>query len=614
MRTKGFFAILFVLMFCGAGANTDSLKKILDTNPDDTSKINIHIQLAKIYTNKNTDSALIYAQLAYKDAKKSDGNEKQALAANVLGVVYLNRAQYDKALLYHFEAARLFEITGNKRGLSFSYNNIGSVNFHTGKYADALVYYKKALNLKQELKLTKEISSTYINIGNIFMKKEEYDSCIHYYHSALDIATQNSDGYNTSVSLMNLGEAYNDKKNYPLALDYYRDALTVNLDRGDQYHLANCYYAIGKIYIKTGNLNQAEPYLQKALDITIKGGMKSLQLNIYKEISLLYEKTGDYSRALIIYKKYHDLNDSIFSTENTKRIEKLRTGYESELKDRQILELNQDKALAEEKTGRERVFKNSLIIAFILSGIMIAVLYRNTLLKKRTNSILLEKNHQIELHQLEIEQKNNELAKYNKELMTENISVKYEVLKSKINPHFLFNSLSTLSTLIIKNQQQAIDFVGRFSKLYRSILKSGDNKLITLEEEMELASHYLYMQKMRFGQNLLLDIDIPVADNRYLIPPFTIQLLIENAIKHNIISEENRLIIEIKCANAEMTITNNLQLRPASEASTGIGQQNITDRYRLLGAPAPHFGVAGNKYIAKVPLLKTETAYELLDN
>lgn len=131
---------------------------------------------------------------------------------------------------------------------------------------------------------------------------------------------------------------------------------------------------------------------------------------------------------------------------------------------------------------------------------------------------------------------------------------------------------------------------------------------------MELVSHYLYMQKMRFGQNLLLDIDIQAADNRYLIPPFTIQLLIENAIKHNIISEENRLIIELKCANGEITITNNLQLRSAKEASTGIGQQNITDRYRLLGAPAPHFGIAGNKYIAKVPLLKTETAYELRDN
>lgn len=606
---RKFVVWLFVLtLTSGIKANIDSLKKVLGNPMPDSSLTNTYLSLGKAYMNISPDSALTYVLMAYENAKKANDLEKLASAANITGVVYLNKGQYDKALLYHLEASKLFEKTGNKRGVSFSYNNIGSVNFHTGKYDEALTYYKKSLALKLELNLQKEVSSTYVNLGNIFMKKNAYDSCIYYYLQALGNSRKNNDLYNESVSLMNLGEVYYDTKNYPMALNYYHEALAINEARNDLYHQANCYYAMGKIYTETKLYGQAEPNLKKAYGIASKGDMKPMMMNICSVFSKLYEAMGDATQALAFYKKFHALNDTLFNIEKANRIEELKAGYESELKDRKIKELNLDMLMAEQSARQNKLFRNLLIIAFLLAGVTIGVLYRNIRLKQKTNRLLLEKNKQIEVHQQEIEEKNQALARYNKELMTENISVKYEVLKSKINPHFLFNSLSTLSTLIIKDQRTAIDFVGRFSKLYRSILKSGDNKVVSLAEELEIAGHYLYMQKMRFGTNLTVDINVPQTMMRNCVPPFTLQLLIENAIKHNIISEENSLSIEIKYEAGNIVISNNLQVKPLKEPSTGIGLQNITDRYRLLETQPPVFGVENGYYVARIPLLKPEFA------
>ncbi|HYG16844.1 MAG TPA: tetratricopeptide repeat protein [Bacteroidia bacterium] len=598
--------LLLVLTSFGTHAShvTDSLKALLDFPSHDTSKVTIFNQLTKQYINRYPDSAVRYGLWAYELAKKIENMDKQGIAARNIGVAYMNQAEYEKALAYLLESVRIFEKVGNQQGLSLSYNNIGSVNFHTTKFEEALSYYKKSLDIKLRLGMSKEASSTYINIGNIFMKEEKYDSCIKYYQLGLENARKNNDDYNISVSLMNIGEAYIDIEKYKLALQHYTRALDFNEDRKDLYHIANCYFAIGKIYTGTGAYKQSEEYLHRALDIARPAGFKSLELNILKHFSQLFEKKEDYQQALLWNKKYHELNDSIYSFDNSNRIDKLKARYETELKDKQIAELNKNKALAEEKAGKEEVYRNGVIAVAVLIGILCIVLLRNTRLKQRSNKMLLEKNREIEIHRLEIELKNKELNEFNRQLMKENISTKYEILKAKINPHFLFNSLSTLSTLIIQNPKEAVDFVGRFSKLYRSILKSSENPLVSLQEELDFTGHYLYLQKMRFGNSLQVTMDISALFTGHFVPPFTLQLLVENAIKHNIISTEQKLSISIIAANDYIMVSNNLQKKPAE--SSGIGQSNIRERYRLLEEKEPEFVEKNGYYIAKIPLVKVE--------
>jgi len=204
--------------------------------------------------------------------------------------------------------------------------------------------------------------------------------------------------------------------------------------------------------------------------------------------------------------------------------------------------------------------------------------------------------------------KNEQLEVEKKELLFKtlrqekaHIASQYEILKNQINPHFLFNCLNTLASLIVSDQQGAVRFTTRFAKMYRNLLEYGDQQLISLEKELELIETYLFLQKIRFGKHLNIQKDIP--DTRYALPPFSLQLLIENAIKHNVISEEKPLEITIKSGVDTLEISNKINLRPTAESSTGIGLTNLNQRYQLLLSKGIICTAEGGVFTVIIPLI-----------
>lgn len=575
----------------------DSLSRLLTKNLNDSSKVRVLLGLAKSYINSNADSALSYAEEAYAISKELASLEELGQAANILGVIHMNKTQHELALNYHVEAAELFKKTNNERGVAFAYNNMGSVYFHIKNYEEALHYYQLSLDLKLKLNLLKEASSTYVNIGNIYMKQLKYDSSAMYYERGLENARKNGDVYNTSIAMMNLGEVAYVSKEYAQALSYFNAALKYIQDnQNDPFHVANCYYAIGKIYGDTKKYKKAEANLLKALTISEESGLRLLEININRYLSQFYEQTEDLSKAYKYFKKYHVLNDSIFNSENLKQIEDIKQKYESELKDQQILE-------NETKLQREATLRNSFIIAFLLIGVICVILYRNINLKKKANDLLRKHQKEIELHQKEIERKNEELSQMNIELVKENVFTKYEVLKNKVNPHFLFNSLSTLSYLIVKEPEKAIDYVESFSKLYRNILELESNTLVTLQDELEIVEEYLKLQRIRYKNTLEISMEIETGMLNRILPPFSIQLLIENALKHNMVSESQPLKITLKATDGRFIVLNNIKTKYFPEPSTGVGQKNIRERYKLFTDLEPVFQELDGVYSASIPLV-----------
>ena len=160
----------------------------------------------------------------------------------------------------------------------------------------------------------------------------------------------------------------------------------------------------------------------------------------------------------------------------------------------------------------------------------------------------------------------------------------YENLKSQINPHFLFNSFSTLIALIETEPEKAVDYVSELSVLFRNVLEFKDKEMITLQEELKIAENYLQLQKKRFAENLLIVWQIPEELKISKIPPLTIQLLIENALKHNTVSRDKPLTIYIvsDIEKGYIFVKNNLQLKKEVLSSTGIGIETIVNRYRIL--------------------------------
>jgi len=188
-------------------------------------------------------------------------------------------------------------------------------------------------------------------------------------------------------------------------------------------------------------------------------------------------------------------------------------------------------------------------------------------------------------------------------LEKEKIEFQLQTLRSQVNPHFLFNSFNTLLNMIDIDQKAASDYVQRLSDFFRNILTYKEKELITLPEELNILEDYYYLQKKRFGKNFNINVKIENPD-QYCIPPMTLQLLVENALKHNIVSASKPLKVEIYIEDGRLIVRNNLQLKRKVEQSTRMGLSNIVNRYRMLFDTEVEVYSGKGYFTVKLPLIK----------
>jgi len=204
---------------------------------------------------------------------------------------------------------------------------------------------------------------------------------------------------------------------------------------------------------------------------------------------------------------------------------------------------------------------------------------------------------------------NKELTREKKRLLLraekeekEKIRAQLEVLRNQVNPHFLFNSLNTLYSLVRENDS-AREYVKKLSSVFRYILELSDKNLVPLSEEISFIEDYLFLQKIRFRKGLVFNMDVSERFMSFLVPANSIQLLVENVFKHNTVSSQDPLTIDLLVDDENrLVIRNNYQPRK-DIISTGIGHKNLEDRYSLLNGGIPLFMLKGKHYIAAIPLL-----------
>jgi sensor histidine kinase YesM len=203
------------------------------------------------------------------------------------------------------------------------------------------------------------------------------------------------------------------------------------------------------------------------------------------------------------------------------------------------------------------LFNINMVIAVIMT-ILFAQIFR-----------LLENNYRIRLS--------------NASLLKTNAETRFEVLKNQVNPHFLFNSLNTINSLIVTDQQAAVNYVNNMSDVYRYVLKSHEVNSIQLQEELRFIAAYTEMLKGRYGNKMHIAVNISPSYLLHRVPPMALQILIENAVKHNIASQSKPLHIRIFANEAAgLIVENNLQKRNNPEPSTGVGLQNLNLRCKYL--------------------------------
>lgn len=179
----------------------------------------------------------------------------------------------------------------------------------------------------------------------------------------------------------------------------------------------------------------------------------------------------------------------------------------------------------------------------------------------------------------------------------------HQMLKNQVNPHFLFNSLNTLTSLVEHNPKEAVKFIKKLSDVYRYVLEQRNNEMVTLQEELDLVNSYIFMQQHRYGDSLMVSIN--VEHPSWMIPPMSLQMLLENAIKHNTITEENPLSITIEEEGGYLVISNSLKPRRSVDDNTGIGLSNIKSRYEFLTSKPVSYGPEnGMQFVVRIPLIE----------
>lgn len=229
----------------------------------------------------------------------------------------------------------------------------------------------------------------------------------------------------------------------------------------------------------------------------------------------------------------------------------------------------------------DRLMRGSLVMSLFISFMLLAMEIGTQFFKHWKASLI-------------------EVEKYK----TESAQAQLQNLKDQINPHFLFNNLSVLSSLVYKNQDKAIEFIDELSRVYRYVLDNRNIELVSISDEIGFLHHYIYLLQIRFGSNIQFHINMEEAYRLFYIPPMCLQMLVENAIKHNEVSSEHPLVIDIVTENRSISVSNPIRKRSYEEPSSKTGLQNIIDRYRFYSEEEVVISSTQNTFVVKLPLIE----------
>ncbi len=370
------FSFLNNLQVMCIETKADSLNKLLKKYMG-AEKIEILNELSTAYDTISYIKSLDYAMQSLELTKKIKGKEDIAISLDRVGRIHLLFfSNYDKSLDLFFESLKIREEIGDKKTISKSYNNIGVVYMYLGKDDKALEYLQKAWDMSEgvEDKVFMTKSANYL--GNIYTKLNNYDKSLEYYQKALNISVE--DKKVLAVILNNIGIVYWYLEDYNKTLEYYLNAIKVFEEIRDKRNISNTSRNIGEVYIKLQDYNNSLLYLNKGLKIAKKIDSKHLIKDCYVTLSELYFAKADYKKAYEYHTLYSEIKDSIFSEETGKNIAEIEVKFETEKKDKEILQ--------------QKKQRNIYFIAFVIAVVAIILIMVQYHKKNSAYKFLVTKN------------------------------------------------------------------------------------------------------------------------------------------------------------------------------------------------------------------------------
>ena len=514
----------------------------------------------------------------------------QTYALNELGRSYRNTSQYDKAIKLHEQALGIAEKTKNLEFKVASLNHLGVVYRRTSSIRTAMDYNQQALELAETVNNPSESIKKSINIsnnciGNLYQLLKQYDEAISYFKESLNLEAELGNTLGMAINYQNIGECLEEQGELKEALENYRTSLTYNEEIDNDMGRVICKTSIAQIYLKQSRIEDAANFLESTLPMAQKLGDGFLIAPIYINLgwaqmsadqsdkaeanileglkiaeesnlprqasrashllSELYQKNENHKEALNYTIKAQKLDEKILNENTIRYVNDIIYRYDSEKQNAQI-----DQYETELRTTKTTLLIGGIALA-LLAGIFY-ILYRQYQLKNDKKLLTLEQS----------------------------------MLRSQMNPHFLFNSLNSIKLYIINNEKKnAVHYLNKFSKLVRKILESSSMREIPLAEELETVELYMNIENIRFSNEIdfKIRIDKNIDPHTIRIPSLILQPFLENGLWHGLSSKPGEKKIDLHISKGDydfihIAITDNGIGRKAAEK---IKQNKVLKRKSL---------------------------------
>ncbi|MGB0890915.1 MAG: tetratricopeptide repeat-containing sensor histidine kinase [Flavobacteriaceae bacterium] len=479
-----------------------------------------YIKLGNIYRKYSKYNLAIEThQKALDASKKAKNSEFEIFSLNMLGVDYRRKNIYTSAIDYNKEALEIAEKiktpnSGVLRSMEVSYNSIGNIYMLLNQYNLAENCFKKAIEIALKSGNKWSLSINNENIAKVKEAQLNIDEAINYTKKALDIDEGINNHYGRMICYNRLGRLYIKKGEYKIAKEYLEEAVPIAKSVKNNYYISLINNNLGWVNTKTNNFSKAKNYFNKSVELAEKRNYKTALTEIYSNLSEYNSLTGNYKEALEFQKKKDAIYKELNNQKTAKYVNDLIAKYDSERKNNQIQKLAKQNEITELKLVRNR---NVLIVSIVLLSFLAAILYfwyRQRLLKKEKKIITLEQ----------------------------------DVLRSQMNPHFIFNALNSIKQYIISDEQKnAVHYLNKFSKLMRKILENSAIKEVTLAQELETINLYMTIENIRFSNEIDFNISVEQSINldKIKVPPLVLQPFLENALWHGLSSKKGTKKIDL---------------------------------------------------------------------
>lgn len=589
---KFLFLFILLLLIKPVYSNLDSLQKILENKPGTEQKASALIALAEHYAYSNVDSFYYFSMKGYKHGIQSNHPESISKSADNLGFIHRNRAAFDSSLYYYqialrevdksteeypgilystgnlyramdsLELASVFFLRSQKvsrekgfaKGEAIASLGLGSLSISLKDYEDAATYFETAEKKFQKINDSRGVYISRNNLALCYLGNANYEAAKTVLENVVLQAEELNDKTGLTKACINLCYALDELGEFEKLAFYAKKSLNLSKELEMKEDEVKAYHNLSLSETRKGNFDNAKAFLDTALSIINQIDSKEEYKQNWSYRVIMDTAKGDYKQAFFDQLKYMEYRGEIEDVDVRNEINELKEKYHTEHLEYEKLQAQNAKRQQELKTVKaENELRKSRLNLFwiiIISTIVLAlgmIFYFRMRFKQRNEKL------------------KSEIALREKEFVLQNKAKAAEIkaIKSQMNPHFIFNALNSIQSLIWENDfRKSNKYLGRFSELVRTILDSSDTDFIPLDKEIQLLQLYLDLEELRFPNNFEISFQVNIEENQkdhILLPPLLIQPYIENAIKHGLMhkegnkslgiaffEKENRIIVEIK--------------------------------------------------------------------